>query len=156
SVAAALAAALALAGLPRGLGPRGPETGGPLDLTLAEQREVIEALREHGFRAQDLERRVHGLAWNRWNGGQGYLGQWLLGTNGDEPADHALRVERCEPLPAGFSAWSKDVATSRAVKRAIVGYRAELSPPQLSFDVADDQARSYASSFVPFYGQILH
>lgn len=124
-------------------------------LGLAEQREAVRILGEHGFAAGDLEWRVHGLPWTRWNGGQVYLGRWLIGTASRiEPDEHAAIVG-CRDVAPGFAAWRAPLTASRHVPRVVAGYHAELSPVTAEV-IGPDGVIWQSRRAVPFYGQMLH
>jgi hypothetical protein len=125
-------------------------------LGLAEQIEAIRRLGEHGFDTADLESRVHGVSWDRWDGGQAYLGQWLIGTEaGAAGGEHAVVVE-CEKIGRGFASWQHPIgAAPRGVPRLLVGYRAELAPARVEF-IGRDGVLWTKGDALPFYSQMTH
>ena len=118
------------------------------ELSLAESTEAVRVLGAHGFRAQDLETRVHGLAWNRWNGAQVYLGHWLLGVRGGMPPAEAVLVADCA-APAGFARWQHALTTAHRAPHVLVGYRPALGPVRLTFELGTNPW-SYEPG-TPFY-----
>jgi hypothetical protein len=128
---------------------------GQTQLGLDEQTEVIRVLGEHGFGAVDLERRVHGTPWTRWNGGQVYLGRWLIGSESHVGAtEHAVVID-CETVRPGFASWQSSIASSPFSSRRIIGYRTELSPATVEF-VGPGGVLWRSDQAVPFYGQMTH
>lgn len=155
-LALAVAALLASA-----LRPSLPDAGGPtgVPLGISEQIEAIRAIGERGFDATDLETRVHGLTWDRWNGGQIYLGHWLLGAgNGSEDAAAAeihVAIVECDHATAVTAAWEHPLASARFAPLRLVGYRPALRPVRVDFLRGPEVVWS-GTRAVPFYGQLAH
>ncbi len=129
---------------------------GEVRLGLAEQIEAIRTLGEHGFGAADLESRVHGVSWNRWSGGQVYLGEWLIGAaSSGESGEHAVIVE-CEHAAGRFPSWQhRLVASSRGLPHLLVGYRPQLAPVTVEL-VGRNGVLWTRKGGLPFYGQMVH
>jgi hypothetical protein len=127
-----------------------------LRLSLAEQIEAIRILGEHGFGTLDLETRVHGTAWDRWDGGQAYIGKWLIGTERRAAgAEHAVIVE-CERVASDFAAWQQRLtSSSRSLGHLLVGYSARLEPATVEL-VGPSGVLWKRQAGLPFYGQMVH
>lgn len=120
------------------------------DMFLSENIAAVRALAARGYRMQDIETRVHGYAWNRWNGSQIYLAYWLMGPRrGPSPAEHVL-VSAC-PVPAGFARWRTVLPPARGDRHALTGYVPALGPAQLEFTFGET-VWSYTPG-LPFYFQ---
>jgi hypothetical protein len=126
-----------------------------LKLGLAEQIEAIRLLGEHGFGTLDLETRVHGAAWDRWDGGHAYLGKWLIGTEKRAAqGEHAVIVE-CDAVDDGFALWQRRLESSRRGHgHLLVGYRAQLAPAGV--EIAGLGSPWKREAGLPFYGQMVH
>jgi hypothetical protein len=136
--------------------PRHPETAMQSHLRLATQIEAIRILGEQGFGAADMERRVHGVAWTRWDGGQVYIGKWLIGVEGHAPADENAVIVQCAHIPAGFAEWKYDLTTSLGWSPLVMaGYRPQLAPVRLEF-IGRAGVLWQSDHAVPFYGQMVH
>jgi len=124
-------------------------------LGLAEQIDAIRILGKHGYGASDLESRVHGPAWSRWDGGHVYIGEWLLGAASHaRPGEHAVIVE-CKGAPREFASWQERLPTRRPLPRLLVGYQAQLAPAEVSF--ASRNGVFWTSRrALPFYSGMLH
>ncbi|MFO0625263.1 MAG: hypothetical protein U0325_06550 [Polyangiales bacterium] len=117
---------------------------------LAENIEAMRALAARGYRPQDVEPRVHGTSWQRWNGSHFYLASWLMGRReGAAPAEHVL-VTAC-PIPDGFARWRQPLQHSGVARRALVGYLPALAPARLEFALGGQ--RWVQDGAVPFYFQ---
>lgn len=149
AVGVALAAAL--------LGTQRPTTTGLYTLNrgaeqmhLAETLEAMRALAARGYRPQDVEPRMHGAAWQRWNGAHLYLASWLMGPRQTPaPAEHVL-VTAC-PTPEGFTRWRLPLRNSGGARRALVGYLPALAPARLEFALGEQ--RWVQDGALPFYFQ---
>ncbi len=124
-------------------------------LNLAEQIEAIRILGAHGFGAADLESRVHGAAWNRWDGGQVYLGQWLIGAASRAAAGEHVAIVACTHAPEGFASWQQRFSSPGGTPLLLVGYRAQLDPVRV--ELGGRNGVVWASDrAVPFYGSMAH
>ncbi len=122
-------------------------------MLLNEQIEAIRIMGEHQLRAPDLEMRVHGLAWNHWEAAPAYLGNWILGYDGEpSPAEDILITEGCE-APSAFASWQRALTWSDG-SLSVVGYKRALAPIRL--DIVDDRGTTVWSrdAGIPFYGQM--
>jgi hypothetical protein len=126
-------------------------------LGLAEQIEAIRHLGERGFRAPDLESRLHGAAWDRWDGGHAYLGKWLIGTGAGAAAGEHVVIVECEDVRGGgFASWQHRLAaSSRRLPHLLVGYRAQLAPVRVEL-VGQRGVLWGRADGLPFYGQMIH
>jgi hypothetical protein len=128
---------------------------GRSQLTLVEQIEAIRVLGERGFGAADLESRVHGLAWDRWDGGQVYLGRWLIGAASRAKAGEHVGIVECDEVPAEFASWQHSLAEARLLPHLLVGYDTQLTPVKVELS-ALDRVFWTSERAVPFYGQMVH
>jgi hypothetical protein len=136
---------------------RGPVMAGRsrTQLGLAEQIEAVRVLGTHGFGAADLESQVHGVAWNRWGGGQVYLAEWLIGVSGQAAPEDRVTIVECERVDAKFASWQHRLTSSRRLPRLLAGYRSQLAPVRVEFIGGGGMFWS-SDRAVPFYSQMLH
>jgi hypothetical protein len=125
-------------------------------LGLADQIDAVRILGGHGFGAGDLERRVHGPSWTRWEGGQVYIGRWLIGVESHAHTDEHVVIVQCEHLPPAFPLWRRGlVGTPAEPPLSLVGYHAQLAPVRIEF-IGSDGVLWGSDHAVPFYGQMVH
>lgn len=120
---------------------------------LRELEAAEDALARHGFAIGDVERRVHGLAWTRWNAASLYLGLRHLPHARRGPTGDDALLTSCEPHDGAFARWAEALppATSGAAPRWLVGYAPTLDAAPVEL-LLDDGARE-TSLLPPFYGQ---
>ncbi len=124
-------------------------------LNLAEQIDAIRILGAHGFGAADLESRVHGASWNRWDGGQVYLGRWLIGAESRATAGEHVATVECAHAPEGFASWQQSFSSPGGPPLLLVGYRAQLAPVRV--ELIGHSGVVWASDrAAPFYGSMAH
>ena len=124
-------------------------------LNLTEQIEAIRILGARGFGAADLESRVHGAPWNRWDGGHVYVAEWLIGAESRAAAFEHVAVVECARVKDGFAGWQQRFSSPGGPTLWLVGYRPEIAPVKLEF-INRDGVVWASDSAVPFYGSMFH
>jgi hypothetical protein len=121
----------------------------PTLLVLSDFRRIAALLAPHGFRAIDLDQRVHGVAWRRY----AYEPAWMediASKVGLRDANvQALLLQDCRRLPEGFALWQERLDwIERPTTLAV--YRSNLSPVSAEL-IQDGEVRLSVPIALPFF-----
>lgn len=107
------------------------------EVSLAEDIEATRILGSHGLRTEDLDRRVHGLAWPRWTSARTYLGFWILGRSRTPPPPEHVLMSDCAVTDPTFARWQRPLLRGPGQRHHLVGYLPSLGPARVEVDLGD-------------------